>query len=91
MGGDPNQPLTKMSKKDHKALHSDLNNFLDTKTTKDGNHSMRPNRGNSGDDIQQNFHRSTLLGALAEFYSNFRNKYPKAAGDFFKQHPHLDK
>ena len=89
MGGDPKQPLTDIPVPDHQALHKDLNDFLHGKTDAAGNH-MRPQRGNSAADIQQDFTRQERLDAIAEFYKKFRATYPDAARDFFKQHPHLE-
>ena len=89
LGGDPNQPVTDLPVPDHQGLHKDLNNFLRGKTDTAGNH-MRPQRGNSAADIQQNFTRQERLDASAEFYKKFRATYPDAARDFFKQHPHLE-
>jgi hypothetical protein len=93
MGGDPKQKKTKMGKDAHRgkgdSLHNDLNDFLRGKTDGAGNH-MRPQRGNSGADIRRNFSRQELLRAEAEFYKQFRDRYPDAARDFFKQHPGLE-
>jgi hypothetical protein len=89
MGGDPKQPLTDIPVPDHQALHKDLNDFLHGKTDAAGNH-MRPQRGNSAADIQQNFTRQERLDAITEFHKKFRAMYPDAARDFFKQHPHLE-
>lgn len=92
MGGDPNQELTPMDKDLHRgageSLHNDLNNFLREQTDEAGNH-MRPQRDNSGLKIRDNFNREQRLDALADFYKQFGGKYPDAARDFFKQHPHL--
>ncbi|MDZ4098042.1 MAG: hypothetical protein U1E13_04990, partial [Methylophilaceae bacterium] len=85
LGGDPKQPLTQMNEANHRALHKDMNDFLRTKTDEFGNH-MRPQRGNSGRDIQQNFTREQCVGALCEFYQGPGAKYEDAARDFFKQH-----
>ena len=51
---------------------------------------MRPQRGNSGSDIQGNFTREERLQALAEFYKGPGAKYEKVAEDFFKLHPRLE-
>ena len=50
---------------------------------------MRPQRGNSGADIWDNFTREERLQALAEFYKGPGAKYGDVAEDFFKQHPEL--
>ena len=63
-----------------------MNDFLSTKTDEFGNH-MRPQRGNSGARIQENFSRDQCIGALCEFYRGQGAKYEDAARDFFKQHP----
>ena len=88
MGGDPKQALTDMPVEDHKRLHAELNQFLRKKTDEFGNH-MRPQRGNSASDIQQNFSREERLNALKEFYRTFRDRFPDAAHDFFVQHPDI--
>ncbi len=88
MGGDPKQPLTNLKEGLHKQLHKDMNNFLRQKTDAFGNH-MRPQKGNSGADIAENFSRNDRLNALAEFYKGQGSKYTDAANDFFKQHPNL--
>jgi len=88
MGGDPKQPRTPMSPEQHRQLHKDLNDFLRGKTDAAGNH-MRPQRGNPADRIQENFSPAERQAAMAEFYKKFGDKYPDAARDFFKQHPHL--
>jgi hypothetical protein len=63
MEGDPEQPLTKMETPEHQQLHKDLNEFLQEKTDEFGNH-MRPQRGNSGAKIAENFTREERLKAL---------------------------
>jgi len=73
---------------DHRQLHKDLNDHLKTKTDEFGNH-MRPQRGNSGAKIRENFTREQRLDATAEFYRKNAEKYPDAAKDFFDQHPKL--
>ena len=88
-GGDLKQPLTKISEVEHKELHRDMYKFLRQEIDEYGNH-MKPQKGNSGDAIQKNFSRDKLLDALKRFYEEFRDKYPKAAEDFFKQHPDLE-
>lgn len=88
MGGAPRQPLTDIPVPEHHALHRELNEFLRGKVDELGNH-MRPQRGNSAVDIQQNFSRKERLAAMAEFYKKNIGKYPDAARDFFSQHPHL--
>jgi len=89
MGGEPKQKKTPVPKDTHTDLHRDLNKFLRDKEDAAGNH-MRPQRGNSGADIADNFTRQERLEAMAEFYKKFRDKYPDAARDFFKQHPELE-
>jgi RHS repeat-associated protein len=87
-GGDPKQELTRIPESQHKDLHRDMNDFLREQTNEDGYH-MRPQRDNSGSDIQKTFERNELLDALKRFYEKFRDKYPEPAKDFFKQHPEL--
>jgi len=69
-------------------FHKDMNDFLKNKTDDFGSH-MRPQRGNSGQKIRQNFTRQERLGALRDFYNGSGAKYSDAAKDFFKQHPDL--
>ncbi len=88
LGGEPKQKLTDMPAPDHRQLHKDLNDHLKTKTDEFGNH-MRPQRGNSGAKIRENFTREQRLDATAEFYRKNAEKYPDAAKDFFDQHPKL--
>ena len=93
MGGDPKQKTTSIPKDTHrgagKSLHNDMNEFLRQKTDGFDNH-MRPQRGNPGAMIRDNFTRRERLEALAEFYKKYRDTYPDVARDFFDQHPHLD-
>jgi hypothetical protein len=88
LGGAANQSLTRLAEGTHKNLHRDLNDFLRTRTDQFGNH-MRPQRGNSGQDIRQNFSRQERLEALRDFYRGPGAKYTDAARDFFRQHPGL--
>lgn len=92
MAGDPNQPTVGMPRDLHRgagdSLHHDLNEFLRGKTDAAGNH-MRPQRGNPGIRIRDNFTREELLEAMAEFYKRFQDKYPDSARAFFNLHPHL--
>jgi len=48
---------------------------------------MRPQKGNSGQKIRQNFSREERLKALKEFYRGPGAKYEEAAKDFFERHP----
>jgi hypothetical protein len=91
-GGDPKQPLTIIDENIHRQLHKEMSEFLfkKTKVLKDKKTvHMRPQRGNSGQDIVQNFGRDKVLDALAEFYKGPGAKYTEVAEDFFKQHPEL--
>jgi len=88
LGGAPNQSLTRLAEATHKNLHRDLNDFLLTRTDKFGNH-MRLQRGNSGQDIRQNFSRQERLEALRDFYRGPGATYTDAARDFFRQHTGL--
>ncbi|EIX6435676.1 hypothetical protein MKU92_004703 [Salmonella enterica] len=76
---------------DHRQLHKDMNDFLvgKTKIIDGKNVHMRPQRGNSGSVIRDNFGRSERLDALAEFYKGPGAKYKDVVEDFFKQHPEL--
>ncbi len=92
MGGKKNQKLTMLDEVDHRQLHKDLNDFLVNKTgvnAKGETVHMRPQRGNSGSVIRDNFSRPERLDALAEFYKGPGAKYKNVAEDFFKQHPEL--
>ena len=86
LGGNPKQPLTTMRGRTHRQLHKDLNEFLRQRTDSAGHH-MRPQRGNSGRDIQENFDRSEMVEAMRDFYRGPGAKYKDAARDFFEQHP----
>ena len=86
MGGEANQELTAMEKGEHKALHKDLNNHLKEVKDGKGNH-MRPQKGNSGKQIQKNFSRQQRIQAMKDFYKGPGAKYTNAAKDFFKQRP----
>ena len=46
---------------------------------------MRPQRGNSGETIRNNFTEKERLQALAEFYKGPGAKYKEVAKDFFDQ------
>ena len=89
MGGDPRQQTTDIPESSHYGLHKDMNDHLRTKSDAAGNH-MRPQRGNSGAQIRDNFTREERLDALADFYRTNKVKYPDAAKDFFHQHPELE-
>jgi hypothetical protein len=84
LGGDPNQPLTKMPADQHKQLHKDMNDYMYNQRNADGYH-MRPQRGNSGDVIKGNFTSEQKEKALKGFYKGPGAKYKSAAKDFFKQ------
>lgn len=86
MGGDSNQKLTTMPENQHKQLHRDLNDHLVKQTDEFGNH-MRPQRGNPGTKIRENFTDDQRRDAMADFYKQSESKYPDAAKDFFDQHP----
>ena len=86
MGGEENQALTKMEKGEHQELHKDLNKYLKDVKDGKGNH-MRPQRGNPGSRIRQNFSRQQRVNAMKIFYKGSGAKYTNAAKDFFKQHP----
>ena len=86
MGGRKKQPLTPLGTKTHQQLHKDLNKHLETYTDVMGN-TMRPSSINPGRKIRRNFSRDERLQALSNFYKGPGAKYPKAAADFFKQHP----
>ncbi len=88
LGGARAQSLTRLSEEAHKSLHRDLNSFLRTRVDEFGNH-MRPQRGNSGQVIRQNFSKRERLDAMRDFYRGPGAKYSGAARDFFSQHPGL--
>lgn len=88
LGGDPKQLLTELLTQEHQQLHRDLNDFLRTQTDEFGNH-MRPQRGNPGTRIRENFTRDQRLDSLSKFYRQYSSKYPEAAKDFFDRHPEL--
>ncbi|OCG42032.1 hypothetical protein A9G25_04700 [Gilliamella sp. Bif1-4] len=91
-GGKSKQPLTIIDEDIHRQLHKEMNAFLVKKTKKLNDERivhMRPQRGNSGGKILENFGRKKVLNALAEFYKGPGAKYTEVAEDFFKQHPEL--
>ncbi len=89
LGGNHSQSLTTLDEVTHRALHNDMNNYLENIIDPSTGRSMRPKRGNSGAIIRATFSRSQRLSALADFYSSHGHLYPTAATDFFNQHPHL--
>ncbi len=88
MGGEPKQATTTLAEGEHQQLHKELNEFLKQQKSEFG-HDMAPRRGNPGSKIRQNFTRDELLRAAGEFYNKNAARFPKAAEDFFRQHPHL--
>ena len=88
LGGAAGQPLVRLNESTHQNLHRDLNNFLRTREDSFGNH-MRPQPGNSGVIIRQNFTRQERLEALRDFYRGPGSIYTEAATGFFAQHPGL--
>jgi len=80
------QRLTALPKSLHQQLHRDLNTFLSRYKDSFGN-TMSHSSINSGARIQANFSIKERLQALADFYSQFRNTYPTASDDFFRQLP----
>jgi hypothetical protein len=88
LGGDPRQPKTQIPRGGHRQLHKDLNDHLHEQADNAGNH-MRPQRGNSGAQIRENFSLDQRRQALADFYRQNRGRYEEAADDFFRQHPDL--
>lgn len=83
MGGDPNQKLTDMSTSRHKDLHQELNDYLREQQNDLGYH-MRPQRGNSGVQIQNNFDPQVRLNTMKNFYDNNRFRYLDARYDFYR-------
>jgi RHS repeat-associated protein len=88
MGGSRKQVLTEYLPPKHYHLHRLLNDFLRQQTNPRGDH-MRPQRGNKGEDIRENFTREQRLDALRRFHEQYGDLFPEAARDFFNQHPHL--
>lgn len=70
----------------HKDLHRDLNDFLEKKTD-DLGESMRPKRGNSGQDIRERFSPQERYDAIRDFYEENKNKYPEVHEHFQKLEP----
>lgn len=83
MEGDPKQKLTTMSESRHIGLHSDLNEHLYLIKDNEGNH-MRPQRGNNGINIRNNFSRPQRIAALKSFYDSHPFKYWDARYDFYR-------
>ena len=87
MGGDKKQKLTTLDEQTHRDLHKDLNDFLvkKTKNVQGKDVHMRPQRGNSGKTIRNNFTEKERLQALKESHKGPGAKYKKVVKDFFDQ------
>jgi hypothetical protein len=72
-----------MSESRHHQLHNELNDYLYKQRDGYGNH-MRPQRGNSGHIIQENFSRSLRINAIKGFYDSHRIRYYDARYDFYR-------
>lgn len=72
-----------MSKSRHEDLHKDMNNYLKEQKDMNGNH-MRPQKGNSGKDIQRNFDRQQRIDVLKGFYNKYPLKYWDPKLDFYR-------
>ena len=72
-----------MSESRHIGLHSDLNEHLYLIKDNEGNH-MRPQRGNNGINIRDNFSRPQRIAALKSFYDSHPFKYWDARYDFYR-------
>lgn len=83
MGGDPDQSLTQMSESRHRQLHKDLNDYLYEQKNAVGNH-MRPQRGNPGWKIQENFTPQQRIDVMKSFYDTYKWTYPNVRYDFYK-------
>ncbi|SJL20503.1 RHS repeat domain-containing protein [Porphyromonas gingivalis] len=83
LGGELDQKLTPMSESRHRNLHKDMNDFLYKQRDELGNH-MRPQRGNSGPEIQKKFNTQVRINALKNFYDSHPIKYWDARYDFYK-------
>jgi len=84
LGGDPKQETTPLKTRDHWDLHKDMNDFLRNRTNYAGDH-MRPQRGNPGLLIRNNFTLEQRVNALRDFYDGPGSRYTDAARDFFRQ------
>lgn len=90
LGGKKEQPLTPMSKTRHQKLHKELNEYLRQQTDENGNH-MRPQRGNSGTNIQKSFNPEIRINAMKNFYDQHPIRYWDARLDFYKNTNMLNK
>ena len=68
----------------HRQLHKDMNDYMRQQTDANGNH-MRPQRGNPGARIRENFTPAQRQKAVGDFYKGPGAKYKNAARDFFEQ------
>ncbi len=84
LGGDPKQKLTELAESLHKKLHKDMNDFLKNVKNKFGD-DMMPRRGNSGQDIRENFTQKQRENAVNNFYNGSGSQYTQAAKDAASQ------
>ena len=83
LGGATDQELTTMSVSRHKQFHKDFNEYLYQQRNEKGEH-MRPQRGNSGMIIRENFKFSVRFDTTRHFYDSHPLKYWDARWDFYK-------
>lgn len=84
IGGKKAQSLTPMSEHRHRNLHRDLNEHLYNERSEDGSFHMRPQRGNSGENIINNFKPERRFDAIKNFYDINSFKYGDAKFDFYR-------
>jgi RHS repeat-associated protein len=77
LGGLNKGNLVKIAIKDHKALHKELNVFLEPL-------GMAPSRSNPGRLIRENHTYEKIVEVLTDFYTGPGAKYTEAASQFFK-------
>lgn len=73
-----------MSEHRHRNLHRDLNEHLYNERSEDGSFHMRPQRGNSGENIINNFKPERRFDAIKNFYDINSFKYGDAKFDFYR-------
>ncbi|TGX79430.1 hypothetical protein E5358_14905, partial [Palleniella muris] len=82
-GGTDEQVLTPVPESLHREMHKEMNQYLYEMRTSDGLHHMRPQRGNSGSIIQNQFSTGQRFSAMKNFYDLHPFKYAHTRYDFY--------
>ena len=90
LGGAKDNGIASLRAGVHQDLHRELSAFLRGITNAEGKH-MRPQRGNSGEVVRENFPTKERVQAMADYYSGPGNrlKYRNARREFFRLFPEL--